>query len=428
MASTLEPQDPINIVQPFTIGDSGSVRYGGYFQDEPQAEWRDEKRIDNVETMRRSDATCKQLLNAFKAPLLATEWVIEAASDDPVHVQHKEFVEKDLFNMRRTWKEFLRESLTYFDFGFSVGELIWEIRQDGIHLVDVEPRIQASIQKWKLTNGQRGVVQQILTDEFNTTKAEIPLNKIFVLTNDKEGDDLTGTSVLRSAWKHFYIKDKLYRISAISCERYGVGIPKITLPEGAGESETVAAKEMGQEMRSNERGVIVLPNDKWKVEILSPTGNPQQGQIDQLIQHHDRMILMAGLAGFLNLGANSTGSYALSQDQNSFFLKHVEDKACYIAEQIIKQIIERIIIVNFGVQESYPKLKFLPLGDVDYSEYSGVLATLVNSGLLTTDGDMMQFTRKMFKLPEMTMETMMENENKNMNKEINDIENDIDNE
>jgi hypothetical protein len=206
----LVPQTPPTKILPFTIGDSGSVRYGGYFKDEPQQEWRDEKRIDNVETMRRSDGTVKQLLNAIKAPLLATEWIIEAASEEVVHVKHKEFIEQNLFNMRRTWKEFLREILTYFDFGFSVGELIWEVRKDGVYLADVEPRIQASIQRWKLTDGRRGVVQWILTDEADTTNAEIPMSKLLVLTNDKEGDDVTGQSVLRPAWKHFYIKDKLY--------------------------------------------------------------------------------------------------------------------------------------------------------------------------------------------------------------------------
>ena len=407
MANKLTPQEPLNQIQPFVIGDSGSVRYGGYFQDEPQSQWRDDKRIDSVETMRRTDGTVKQLLNALKAPLLATNRVIEPASEEEKDQKIKDFVEKNIFGMRRTWKEFLRESLTYFDFGFSVFELIWEITNEGIMLADMEPRIQASIEKWRLNDGRRGVVQRIQTDEQDVSVAEIPLNKLLVLTNDKEGDDLTGQSVLRPSWKHFYIKDKLYRISAISCERYGVGIPKITLPEAAGDAEKAAAMELGQEMRSNERSVVVLPNEKWKVEILTPTGGAStQGQIDSLISHHDRMILMSGLAGFLNLGSDSAGSFALSQDQSSFFLKHVEDKAAYISEQITKQVIERIVIVNFGEQKKYPALKYMPLGDIDWAEYSQAVSALVNSGLVRKDGKTQQFIHRAFNLPEITDEEL----------------------
>jgi hypothetical protein len=420
----LEPQKPLRPVDQNRIGDSGTQRFSGYFSEEPQHAWRDEARIDNVETMRRTDATVKQFLTALKTPMLATEYFVEAAGEDPKYIMHKEFVEQNLFNMKRTWKDFMREALTFLDFGFSVFEDIWAIKNGRVCLIDLEPRIQHSILRWQLTDGRRGVVQLVLTDEvaYNHRQVEIPMNKLFVLTNDKEGDDLTGQSVLRPCWKHFTIKDRMYRVSAISAERYGVGVPMITVPEGINDQQKEDAEEMGANLRSNEKGYIVKPTG-WEIEILTPKGNPQQGQIDGMIQHHDRMILMAGLAGFLNLGSDSTGSYALSKDQSSFFLKHCEDKLLYICEQITQQIIQRLIIINFGEQDKYPKLTFTPLGDIDFGEYSGTLKTLKDAGYIykLTSRDY-QFVRKTFKMPALTDDEIFEIDQQQIEDELKGVE------
>jgi len=113
------------------------------------------------------------------------------------------------------------------------------------------------------------------------------------------------------------------------------------------------------------------------------------------------MILMSVLAGFLGLGTDSTGSFALSKDQSSFFLKHVEDKAAYLAEQFTEQVIKRLVEINFGEREIMPKLAFSPLGDIDFKEMSEVLKTLSDTGLVNKDKSMVDFVHKTFKLPDL---------------------------
>lgn len=406
------------------LGDSGTRRWSGYFREEYSPEWVDDQRCTNVETMRRSDGTVKQLLLALKTPLLAVTPTVEVDSDDPLDLKARDICDKSIFGMARTWKEFFREALTSLDFGFSVFELIYSRRNDGIYLQDLAARIQKSIQNWQLDDGRRGIVQLIFTDEIQQkeTRLEIPMNKLLVFTNEKEGDDLTGQSVLRPAWKHFYIKDNLYKISAISCERYGVGIPVIKRPQEGGASEKDLAENMGRNLRANEQSYITLPSPDWEVSILTPSGNPQQGQIEQLIQHHDRQILAAGLAAFLNLGAGSTGSFALSADQSSFFLSHIEDKARYYEEQITKQVFERLTQINFGKREKYPYLKFPTLGDVDLSAYAGTIKTLIDAGLVKTSPKVTQFIHKTFNLPVLTDEEVEEMEIEEMEKQVDSID------
>jgi len=408
------------------LGNSGTEHFSGYFTEEPNTDWRDELRVQNVEKMRRTDATVKAVLNALKAPILATTWDIEC-EDEKI----EEFIEENIFNLKRSWLRFLRESLTFLDFGFSVFELIYEIRGGKIYLVDLSPRIQHSIQKWRLDDGSKGVVQRIRNDEKadETTKGinfgtvEIPMEKLFVLTNDMEGDDITGQSVLRPAWKHYTYKEILYKIQGIAAERYGVGVPVVTMSENYGEGDKDKAEEAAKNLRSNESSYVVLPAG-FDMKILTPTGNPQGAAIDSGINHHNKMILMSVLATFLGLGTDSTGSFALSKDQSSFFLKHVEDKAKYLAEEFTEQVIKRLVRYNFGDQAEVPRLVFAPLGDLDFQEMSGVMKTLVDSGLVQVDGKMMQYTRDMFKLPEMSDDDVLE---KDMEDQLSGMEADVGN-
>lgn len=407
-----------------TLGDSGTQRYSGFFLEEPNAQWRDEQRVDMVEEMRRGDAAVKAVLNAIKTPMLATGWYIESQDE-----KMKEFVNDNIFNMKRVWKDFLREAFSYLDFGHYCFELIFEKSKDGsIRLTDLAPRIPRSILKWEIAGGKPGITQILRTNQAEVgVTAEIPLGKLLVLTNDKEGDDITGQSILRASYKHYKFKDVLYRIQGIAAERYGVGIPVVILPDDFGTADSAKGEEMARNMRSNEKGYIVLPSSKWDVKILTPQGNPQGSSIESAIQHHNIAILMSVLASFLGLGSNSTGggSFALSKDQSGFFIKHVEDKCTYFAEQFTEQVIKRLVFLNFGRNAEVPRLRFEPLGDIDFNEMSTVLKNLVDAGFIASDdSNMKQFTRKIFKLPEMTDEEIQAEEDQKQEEELKKLEED----
>ncbi len=384
-----------------TLGDSGTRRFSGFFSEEPNVQWRDDQRITNVEEMRRTDGTVKAVLNAIKAPILSVDWDIEGNDEKIV-----KFVKSNLFGMRRTWRDFLREAFAYLDFGYYVFELIFEKKGSKFILIDLQPRIPRSIFKWRAQDesGKEvpGITQMLQTDEVESTTAYIPMQKLLVLTNDKEGDDVTGQSILRPGWKHYKMKDVLERVQAIAAERYGVGIPVITLPKNFGPDEKAKAEELGRNVRSNEKNYIVLPSEEWKFMIATPTGNPQGQSIESAIKHHSNSILISILATFLGLGTNDTGSMALSRDQSSFFLKHVEDKCSYFAEQITEQVIRRLVYINFGPEAEIPKLKFAPLGDIDFGQMATTLKTLNDSALIEATPRLKQFVARVFKLPEIT--------------------------
>jgi phage gp29-like protein len=390
------------------FGQTGTEEYSGYYQVEPNPIWRDDRRVELVEEMRRTDSAVKAAENAVKVPLLASEWTIQTTGGESKDEEIREFIEKCLFGMEnRTWKELLREVLSYLSFGYAVFEQILDVVDGMIVLSDLAPRVQASIQKWQTSDGKPGV-NQLIQNDSGVSNADIPMGKLVVFTNDKEGDDLTGQSIFRSAYRSYYMKTNLYKIQGIQAERWGVGIPVVEMSEDLsfGEEDKEKAEELARNIRANQKAYAVMPPG-YKLNILTPNGNPIGDSIEKAIDHHNRQIVLSILAQFLMLGGDGGGgSFALSKDQSSFFLKVLEDKASYVAEQFNKHVIKPLVILNYGEQEVYPELKFSPLGDTDLSDMSKVIADLLNAGAITKNSKDEQYIRSIFGFPELSDEEM----------------------
>lgn len=408
------------------LGDTGTRRYGGFFFEEYNQKWMHRERADIVEEMRRGDGYVKAALKAIKSPILATKWSIDTKGDpkDPKTKEIKEFAERTLFKMRgRTWNEFLKEALAYLDFGHYVFEIIWEKREDGyVHVADLAPRIPRSILYWRDDKGGLGITQIIQTDESNQALPRIPASKLLILTNDREGDDMTGISVLRAGYKHWKFREMLYKVQGIGAERFGAGIPLVKY-KNVGDADKAKATEMAAAIHLNEQAYIAHPMDQFEVSILTPERQPHGDVIDKAIEHHGKALLTAVLASFLVQGDDGVGSLALVRDKSSFFLNTLNEYATYVCEQIDKQVIKKAVDLNFGPQEHYPFLAFSPIGDLDFKDLSDSLNALVTAGLINaTDPRVISYVHKAFKIPEVTEDQLEMMEEQKLESDISQLE------
>jgi len=388
------------------FGNTGTEHYSGYYTEELNPKWRDRERVATVDEMRKGDGAVRAILSAIKTPMLATAFKVEPASDDPRDVEIAEEADYQLKNMPgRTFESFMREALTYLDFGHSAFEICLGIRRtDGmVYLKDLAPRIQNSILKWQLTDGSPGIVQYIRNDEetegVKYGQAEIPMSKLLVFTNEKEGDDITGQSLLRSAYIHYKMKNGTYRVQAIGIERTAIGLPVGKLPADYGAEDKTALEESLKNIRANSQQFLVLPPG-FEFEFATPRGNPLGSTVKEAIDHHNRMILLSVLAEFLDLGSGATGSFALSKDQKSLMLEKAEEHLKYVCSRISEKVIKDIVDYNYKGVEAYPRLVFQPLGTIDFDEMSQVLERLANSGYIDPGEEGVQeWLRTMFKMP-----------------------------
>lgn len=389
------------------VGRPGTQFMHGFLQTEEYVpELVGTRGLQTYEKMRRSDGMVAATLRGIKLPLLSATWEIQAASDSPEDEAIADQLRYDLFEgMSLTWAEHLRQVLTYLDLGFYVCEIVWDAErtrlQDGsphYGLRKLAPRLQRTIAEWVIEDdgGLSGVKQAVWSKSSFRTET-IGIDKILVFTNEKEGANWSGKSVLRPAYKHWYIKDQLYRIDAIAAERHGVGIADIGLPENADDAASLArAEEIGAAVRAHEKGYIARPFG-WTFDLKGMDGRGVN--LLPMIQHHDRMIAVSVLAQFLTLGEHAEGSYALSEDQSSLFMMVERAVGEYVCDIHNRFLIPKWTRYNYGLLPKQPRLIVHSIETRNAESLIKALADGVMAGLITSDLALENAIRQLANLP-----------------------------
>lgn len=390
------------------IGDSGTIIFDGYISESDyNSDFRGERRIDNVDKMRMEDSSTQIALKVIKLPILSTRWYIEPASEDKKDVEVADFFEQMLFeDMTVTWSETLRQMLYYLDYGYYVFEQIFTDKEwNGQRywaLKKLAPRLPGTIQKWQTEDKKEGVTQ------FTITKGtvSIPIEKLLILTNEKDGDNWEGQSVLRSAWKHFYYKRAYYKIDAVASERQGVGIPKATKVDHKGGAKISDEKRLElinimKNMRANHQQWLIEP-EGWEISWMDMGANSIK-DVKPMVEHHDMKIVQSVLAQFVLSGQNSVGSYGKSKAEMDFFALALNASATYIRDTFQKYVIDRLTDYNFVVDKA-PQLKFVEIGDIDMNELSVSIQRLMQVKALTPTMNTEKHLRAAMKLPDLTEE------------------------
>jgi len=379
------------------LGGTGTVITGGIISDNDyNSDLTGINGIDIYDQMRKGDATVRATLLSMKLPIISSNWTVEPASEDEQDQEIAEFVDKNLFeDLDMSWPEFLRQALLYLDYGRMVFEKVYTTNVYGqIVLKKLAPRLPQTIYAWEADPGVPGIHQIMPTGG----EAKIPMEKLLVLVNEKEGDNWEGISILRSAYKSWYMKDAFYKIDGIAHERQGVGIPYAVVPDGASATDQAEAEEWLKNLRANEQARLKYKKG-WEFGFLDAKAGSNR-QIMPAIAHHDRQISKNTLAQFLELGATSSGSRSLSEDQSELFLLSLKAVARYIADTITNQVIKQLVDMNFYV-EKYPYLKFSNIDKTDVNMLSTALQRITQSGMLTYDPGLERHIRNEMGLPEL---------------------------
>lgn len=391
------------------LGGSGTPIFSGIIDTgEYQPDLKGSKLIDAVNQMRWSDASVQLALLTVTLPVLSADWDIIPASEDSQDVEVAEFVKRALFE-KLPWQDNLRQALLSLPYGFFIFETIYMFDEDGkIIWKKWAPRMPKTITAWNTEKGDLKSVTQTFYQDGDYKTVEIPKEKMLLFVNQKEGDNWLGTSILRQAYKHWFFRDKYYKIDAIATERHGVGVPVITLPEGYTELDKREAEELGRNLRSNEQSYIIRPSSDWNIEMLDMKSNTIKDP-KEMLEHHTREILKSVLAQFIDLGGRSVGSYALSKDQSAFFLNSMDTVAESIENVINEQAIKPLVDMNFNVRD-YPRINHGDLGITDIAELTTAIQAMIFAGVITPDVELEDYLRKVLKLPELSEDIRKEAE------------------
>ncbi|MEG1971445.1 MAG: hypothetical protein RR101_15140, partial [Burkholderiaceae bacterium] len=229
------------------------------------------------------------------------------------------------------------------------------------------------------------------TGTMATGEKRIDVTRLVMYCHDREGAEWTGTSILRTAYKHWLLKDHLIKLGGQAAERNSMGVPVVTHDENTTAAE---ADKIGRDFRAGATSHVRL-KPGTTVELIGVTGTT----VDTvpLVKYHDEAIGRSMLAMFLNLG-HDNGARALGATFVDYWLLAVNSVLRMVEEVQTEHIIRDLVELNYGPDEPYPSLKFTDL-TAEATPTAEALKALADAGLITGDRETENDLRRRYRLP-----------------------------
>lgn len=358
-----------------------------------------------------NDAGVDVSIRAAKTPVLGAEYFVEPYSDSPQDKEIAEFVWANLAEgMSAPFINSLEDILQFYTDGYSITEKVYELREWSPNRKAANTRQYTMLRKLGLrpastikdieyddNGGPIKAIQNAIQGDGKIKEVPLDIGRIMIFTFSRRGGDLTGRSLLRTAYPHWYYKTHLYKIDAIQKERHSLGVPKGKLQPGYTVQDRTILRQLLRNLRTNEEAYMVLtPN--VDVEFAKVEG--QLVDVLASATHHNMMILMNVMGQFLSLGTEgSGGGRATGGVQSDLFMKALRYVANYIADVINMYLIPELVVWNYPTK-NFPKLKCRNIGETrDIQMLAAGLSNLASQGLITMDIDTEQWVRRVFDMP-----------------------------
>jgi phage gp29-like protein len=349
--------------------------------------------------MRKSDPKVKGLLNAVFLPILGAHVTIESAIKDEKDPGFKraqeiaDFVSQDLFHgMADSWGQTLYQFMLYLAHGFAAFEICWDSKKvPGHWIIDrfaYRPPATIPTQNIEVLNGRVVRVTQVLGN--GVTAEPMGAEKLLWFVNEREGDDFTGTSMLRAMFKPWWAKERLEVQMLIAGDK-GNGTPVATAPEG-GWGIGSNGEDLGAKVDAalaafgvSETAYFNLPFGA-KIELL--VSNASLDQMRELKGSFEMDMSAVAMAQLLDLGKGGVGSWALGKTLSDQFTNSLTAVTGTLEDTINKDEgpIHQLVAYNFADSlELIPALRFGSISNLDLKTLAAGLKDLAGIGMTFAD-------------------------------------------
>ncbi|ANU79607.1 portal protein [Arthrobacter phage EdgarPoe] len=368
--------------------------------------------------MQKSDTQIGGTLRAMTLPILSANWdfdtegvrpEVEALCRTELGIQKGGEARRRRRRQGIDWVEHCRQALKSIWYGHMPFEQIYEVGpaapgqeatglEQVVHLRKLDPRPPRTLTEIRVAadGGLAGIAQVPIELSPGVYKDRfIPVDRLVMYVNDRDGADWTGNSVLRQIYKNWYIKDMLIRLSAQIVERNGMGVPVMDFDESVEGATRAAAEQAVQDFRSGATAGLVKPKGV-SFELIGVNGST----VDPIphINMHDQAIAKGALAMFMDLG-HDAGARSLGDTFVDFFTDSLQAVADSIAQTATEHIVRDLVEWNYGKDEPYPVLTPGELKN-NKNVTAQTLTTLATAGIITPDGKLEKHVRTSLNLPD----------------------------
>lgn len=319
------------------------------------------------------DGQVKAGLDMIK--LSATARGFTVTGDDPETKKYADFINENFELLQGNLEDTIAEMLSALEYGFSCTEKVFEYRNGKIMLKKLKVLDPHTV---TVKTNKFGDIEYVI-QRVGSKEIKIPRSKIIWYAHDKRFGNLYGNSILRNVYKHWFIKDKMYRFANIAYERYGT-------PLLIGKVQD--ARDVGKMTKLLEKinaltGLAISGGD----DIKAIQGS--NADFVGYIEHHDRKIMEAMLVPpmLLGLSRGQSGSYALTGNQFDIFMIRLEALQRDIKALIEEEIIRPLIDLNFPNVRAYPAFNFKPLANEDIEKMARVFNLMIQAKVIAPTED-----------------------------------------
>lgn len=411
------------------LGASGLKRFSGFIYDEFLRELTGWKGIAIYKEMVTNDATVSAMVFAITMLCRQATWRVKPASDLDFDKQAAEFLESCMDDMSHTWVDMMVEILTMLPYGHDIQETVYKRRagdsqdpslrskfSDGrIGWRKISTRSQDTLWRWRFDdNGGIQGVEQIAPPHYRNTF--LPIEKLLLFRTTVIRNNPEGQSILRGAYRSWYMKKNMENIEAIGFERDLAGLPMAFVPPELLSGNASPAQKailsniqnIVQNVRRDEQEGIVFPmayNEEGKMmydfKLLS-SGGSRQFDTDKIISRYDQRIAMTCLADFILLGHQQSNGISLVSSKTNIFTTAIKAYLQIIADVFNRYAIPRLFALNPDlIISKYPTFEVGDVDSVDLNEIGNYIQKLSGSGMpIFPNIDLEKYLMKIAGLPE----------------------------
>lgn len=416
------------------VGATGLKRSAGWLDEEFLPQLRGRKAVQVFKEMSSNDPLVGALLFSIRMLLRNVRWRVEPNGKTAQHKQFAELIESSMDDMEHTWDEFITEVLTMMVYGWSWHEIVYKRRNgpwtddprqrsrynDGlISWRKIPIRAQETLFKWVFDDhGDVKAMVQMPPPSYK--QVIIPYERSLLFRFEHYKGNPEGVSLLRNAYRPWYMKKRIEEFEAVGVERDLAGLPMVKVPAewlkappGSQQRKAVEGfKKMVRSIRRDEQEGLVFPvqydqdtkQPLFDFQLLG-SGGGRQFQTDNIIQRYEQRILMTVLADFIMVGHQSTGSYSMHVDKTGIFRTALNAILESIAHVLNRHAIPRLARINGFKLEELPEFKPMDVDAPDLQQLSSFMQSMSSMGVKWfPDPDMEKFVRTVARLPEMDAE------------------------
>lgn len=413
------------------LGATGLKRTGGYLDEEFLPQLRGRKAVEVFKEMSSNDPTIGALLFTIDRLLRNVEWRVEPAGKKREDAKMAKFVEECMDDMSMSFDDFITEALSMLPYGWAWHEIVYKQRgglwandtrhrskfNDGLIGWSKMPiRAQETLLRWVFNEaGEVEAMVQMAPPRYRVIAVPSQRSLLFRFKHHKGNPE--GVSMIRNAYRPWFMKKRLEEFEAVGVERDLAGLPMVGLPAemlkakpGTEQAKAVDQfRKMVKTVRRNEQEGIVFPKafdqdtkqPLYTFELLGGGGS-RAFNTDAIIQRYDLQILTTVLADFIKVGHQSTGSYSLHTDKTGIFRTSLNSITESIADVLNRYAIPRLMKVNGWRPEALPTIVPSDVDSPDIAVLASFMGAMTSAGVTWfPDPTLENFVREAARLPKL---------------------------